>query len=255
VAFFDGAGPLVIAHRGLAIGVPENTLPAFRAGLAAGADIVETDVHLSKDGQVIVAHDANLDRVAGVPGHLRDHTAKDLAGIDLGGGVGFPTLVDLLEALPQAKINIDLKTLSVVPAFVDVIRQLDAHDRILVTSFDEVTRIQAVRQLPGVVTSASRAHFLPGLLASTLGRKKWLSKVFANVDAVQAPRAQYGVQIASRRFINNLTSIGKEFHVWTINDPTEMRKLLALGVTGIVTDRTDLAVRVRAEHLAGEDTP
>jgi glycerophosphoryl diester phosphodiesterase len=249
VTFFPDTQPLVIAHRGLALEHPENTLPAFMAGMEAGADILETDVHLSRDGQVIIAHDPVLDRVARRPGRIKDFTAADLAAMDLGGGVGFSTLVDLLEALPHARVNIDLKTPDVVSAFVDVIRQMNAQDRVLVASFDEPTRIQAVRNLPGVATSATRKHFLPGLMWSSLGARNALSKVFDGIDAVQTPTSYLGIPITTKRFVRQLTDIGKQVHVWTINDEAQMRWLLDVGVTGIVTDRTDIAVRVRADYV------
>jgi glycerophosphoryl diester phosphodiesterase len=249
VTFFTDSGPLVIAHRGLAIDYPENTLPAFRAGVEAGADILETDVRLSRDGQVIIAHDPALDRVARRSGRISDFTASELADIDLGGGHGFPTLVDLLESLPHAKVNIDLKTPDVVPAFVDVIRHMNAHDRVLVASFDEMTRRQAVVQLPGVATSATRKHFFPGLVWASVGAHNTLGRVFDGIDAVQTPVSYLGIPITTKRFIRQLTDIGKHVHVWTINDEAIMRTLLDRGVTGIVTDRTDIAVRVRADYL------
>ena len=247
-SFFPDTAPLVIAHRGLALDHPENTLPAFQAAMAHGADILETDVHISRDGQVIIAHDPTLDRVADRPGAVSDFTASQLAEIDLGGGVGFPTLVELLEALPQARLNIDLKTPDVVPAFVDVIKQMKAQERVLVASFDEHTRLQATSQLQGVATSATRKHFLPGLLWASLGSAGALRRVFDGIDAVQAPTSYLGVPITTKRFIGQLTAIGKQVHVWTINEEAQMRELLDKGVTGIVTDRTDIAVRVRADY-------
>ena len=249
MTFFSDTTPLVIAHRGLAIDHPENTLPAFRAGLAAGADILETDVHLSRDGQVIIAHDPTLERVAGRAGRVSDFTAAELASIDLGGGLGFPTLVEVLDALPHARVNIDLKTPDVVPAFVDVIKQMNAQERVLVASFDETTRLHATSQLEGVATSATRKHFLPGLLWASLGSADALRRVFDGIDAIQTPTSYRGVPITTKRFISQLTAIGKEVHVWTINEETQMRALLDKGVTGIVTDRADIAVRVRADYL------
>ena len=250
MTFFPGTTPLVIAHRGLAIDHPENTLPAFQAATSTGADILETDVHISRDGQVIIAHDPTLDRVAGRPGLVSDLTASQLAEVDLGGGVGFPTLVELLEALPHARLNIDLKTPDVVPAFVDVIKQMNAHERVLVASFDDATRAWATSELPGVATSAARKHFLPGLVWSSLGSTAALRRVFDGIDAVQTPTSYLGVPITTKRFIGQLTAIGKQVHVWTINEEAQMRELLDKGVTGIVTDRTDIAVRVRADYAA-----
>ena len=249
-SFFPDTTPLVIAHRGLALAHPENTLPAFEAAISAGADILETDVHVSRDGQVVIAHDPNLDRVAGRSGAVSDFTAHQLADIDLGGGVGFPTLVELLEALPHAKLNIDLKTPDVVPAFVDVIKQMGAQERVLVASFDDATRAWATSELPGVATSAARKHFLPGLVWALLGSTGALRRVFDGIDAIQTPTSYLGVPITTERFIGQLTAIGKQVHVWTINEEAQMRDLLDKGVTGIVTDRTDIAVRVVADYAS-----
>ena len=248
--FFADTTPLVIGHRGLALDHPENTLSAFQAAIEAGADILETDVHISRDGHVIIAHDPTLERVAGRPGLVSAYTASELAEIDLGGGVGFPTLVDLLAALPHAKLNIDLKTPDVVPAFVDVIRQMNAQERVLVASFDEETRARATSQLPGVATGATKKHFLPGLFWAALGGQNPLSKVFDGIDAIQTPTSYLGVRITTKRFVRQLTAIGKQVHVWTINEEAQMRELLDMGVTGIVTDRTDIAVRVRTDYVA-----
>jgi glycerophosphoryl diester phosphodiesterase len=250
VPFFDKTTPLVIAHRGLAVDAPENTLPAFHAAEKVGADILETDVHLSRDGQVIISHDPVLDRVAGRPGRISDYTAAELAEIDLGGGVGFPTLQDALTAHPTAKFNIDLKERAVVDAFVDVVTQLRADDRVLAASFDEPTRAAAVSRLEGVATSATRKHFIPGLFFSSVGAKRRLAEVFAGIDAVQAPVAYGGVAIANARFISSLRDIGKQVHFWTINDPYTMRRLYLLGATGVVTDRADLAIEVRDRVVA-----
>lgn len=255
MSFFGHDIPLVIAHRGLANDFPENTIPAFLAADEVGADILETDVHLSKDGQVILAHDPALERVAGISGHVRDYTAAQLAGIDLGGGVGFPTLVEALTALPRARFNIDLKEPDVADAFVDVVTQMNASERVLVASFDEGTRARTVARLQGVATSATRKHFLPGLVCAALGRRACLQRVFTDIDAVQAPVSYGGIAIATRRFIQSLTSIGKQVHFWTINDPAVMRRLYLLGATGVVTDRADLAMGVRdglvSERLIG----
>lgn len=249
MTFFPHSSPLVIAHRGLALEHPENTLPAFVAGLEAGADILETDVHVSSDGQVIIAHDPTLDRVAGRPGRVSDFTARQLADMDLGAGVGFSILAEVLEALPEARFNIDLKTPQVVSAFVDVIRTLNAQERVLVASFDEATRSRAVRDLPGVATSATRKHFFPGLLYSTLGNQRSLERVFYGIDAIQTPTHYLGFPITTPRFIDQLRAIDKHVHVWTINDEAQMRSLFDLGVTGIVTDRADIAARVREDYV------
>lgn len=245
MAFLDGVKPRVIAHRGLALSHPENTLAAFHSALEAGADILETDVHVSKDGQVVIAHDPDLQRVASLSGLIRDFTARELAQIDLGNGHSFPLLAEALEAFPQARFNIDLKERQVVEPFVDVIRAMNATDRVLVASFDEPNRQRAVTKLPGVVSSATPPHMLEGRLRSWLGLSTDTWAVPTDMVALQIPVTRYGFPLVTPSMLKAAHSKGLEVHVWTINDPDVMRRLWGMGVDGIVTDRTDLAVEAR----------
>lgn len=247
MTFLEGQHPRVIAHRGLALDHPENTLGAFTAALNSGADILETDVHLSKDGSVIVAHDPDLTRVAGRPGLVADFSERELAEIDLGSGEGFPTLDQLLSQFPHAKFNIDLKTRTAVEPFVEIIRAHRAESRILATSFDEPTRQAVINLLPEVASSTSRSMVIQARLRTWLGlpMEKWT--VPAEVVALQIPPAMYGVALVTPSMLRLAKRKGLEVHVWTINNPEDMRRLWTMGVHGIVTDRSDLAVEVRGE--------
>lgn len=247
MTFLEGQHPRVIAHRGLALDHPENTLGAFTAALNSGADILETDVHLSRDGSVIVAHDPDLTRVAGRPGLVADFSERELAEIDLGSGEGFPTLDHLLSQFPHAKFNIDLKTRTAVEPFVEIIRAHRAESRILATSFDEPTRQAVINLLPEVASSTSRSMVIQARLRTWLGlpMEKWT--VPAEVVALQIPPAMYGVALVTPSMLRLAKRKGLEVHVWTINNPEDMRRLWTMGVHGIVTDRSDLAVEVRGE--------
>lgn len=248
--YFDGHAPRVIAHRGFPAGHAENTIGAFQAALDVGADLLETDVHLSKDGQVIVAHDPDLTRVAGRPGLVSDYTASELAGFDLGFGQGFPTLVEALEAFPTAKFNIDVKVPEVVDAFVDVVVNMNVHDRVLVASFDEASRSKAVSQLPGVVSSTTIGHVVEGRLRSWFGLSGATWNMPPEIRAVQVPPVRWGMAIVTPSFLRMAHSKGLEVHVWTINEARDMERLLDMGVDGIVTDRADLAVDIVAKRRA-----
>ena len=247
MTFLEGQNPRVIAHRGLALDHPENTLGAFTAALNSGADILETDVHLSKDGSVIVAHDPDLTRVAGRLGLVADFSERELAEIDLGSGEGFPTLDQLLSQFPHAKFNIDLKTRTAVEPFAEIIRAHRAESRILATSFDEPTRQAVINLLPEVASSTSRSMVIQARLRTWLGlpMEKWT--VPAEVVALQIPPAMYGVALVTPSMLRLAKRKGLEVHVWTINNPEDMRRLWTMGVHGIVTDRSDLAVEVRGE--------
>lgn len=248
--YFDGRAPRVIAHRGFPDGHAENTIGAFQAALDIGADLLETDVHLSKDGHVIVAHDPDLSRVAGLPGRVADYTAAELSGIDLGFGQGFPSLAEVLETFPSARFNIDVKVPEVVDPFVDVVSHMKVHDRVLVASFDEQSRSRAVSKLPGVVSSATSGHIIEGRVRSWVGLSGATWSVPAEIRAVQVPPSRWGMAIVTPSFVKMAHSKGLEVHVWTINEPKDMERLLDMGVDGIITDRSDLAVEIVAKRRA-----
>lgn len=248
--YFDGPKPRIFAHRGLALHHAENTVGAFDAAVAAGVDMLETDVQLSKDGQVIVAHDSELQRVAGRFGLVSDFTAAELKNMDLGFGEGFPTLVELLEAFPDQKFNIDIKTPQAVDAFVDVIKQCGAVDRVLAASFDEKTRAAAVAKLPGVVSSATSRTIAEGKFRSLLGLSMNNWKLGPEIRALQVPPVYRGFVLVNTAFISAAHRKGLEVHVWTINSAPDMIRLLDMGVDGIVTDRCDVAIEVIAQRTA-----
>lgn len=246
--FFDGPTPRILAHRGLALEHAENTLGAFGAAIATGVEILETDVHLSKDGQVIIAHDSDLERVAHLPGRVADFTASELGDMDLGFGQGFPTLVEALEAFPRHKFNIDIKTPLAVDPVVDAITQCNAVERVLVASFDEKTRACAVAKLPGVVSSATGASILEGKLRSLLGLSSDNWSLAPGIRALQVPPVYWGLVLVSPHFVRAAHRKGLEVHVWTINEAPDMIRLLDMGVDGIVTDRCDVAAEVLAQR-------
>ena len=240
----------MFAHRGLAavtdhsLGAPENTLLSFAAALGVGADYCETDVHASSDGVSMISHDPSLARVADRDGDVNDFTAAELSRIDLGDGQGFPTLAETLDAFPETRFNIDLKSADAVQPTVDAILAANAVSRVLVTSFSERRRLAAVRQLPGVATSAGAARIAATVAAGRLGVGPVLRRVLRGVDAVQVPMNYGRLAITTPPMISRLHAAGVEVHVWTINDESTMHALLDLGVDGLITDRADLAMAV-----------
>ncbi|GAA3744730.1 glycerophosphodiester phosphodiesterase [Leifsonia bigeumensis] len=234
----------MLAHRGLALAAPENTLLAFAKALAAGVEFIETDVHESADGIAIVSHDPDLTRVAGREVRVDQLTAAELRRIDLGSGQGFSTLAEALDGFPDARFNIDVKSAGAVLPTVDAIRAQGATERVLVTSFSESRRRATVRALPGVATSASFGTGARVLAASKLRLAGRVRRILRSVDAVQLPERWKGVRVITPPLVRMAHSAGVEVHVWTVNDPAEMHRLLDLGVDGIVTDRADLAAQV-----------
>ncbi|MDN4639550.1 glycerophosphodiester phosphodiesterase [Agreia sp. PsM10] len=234
----------MLAHRGLALDAPENTLAAFDAALRRGAIYIETDVHASRDGVAMIAHDPSLLRVAGIDAEVANMTTDELQKVDLGDGHRMPTLLDALRAFPQARFNIDVKSQRAGVAIARAVIEAGATGRVLVTSFSASRRAVALDLLPGVANSASAPRFVAILALAKLGVLGLAPWVVGGVDAVQVPPRRGRLSIATPRVVRALHRRGVEMHVWTINDPDEIRRLLAMGVDGIVTDRCDLALDV-----------
>lgn len=205
-------------------------------------------MHASSDGIAVVSHDPSLERVAGLPGLVADHTLAELEAIDLGGGQGLSSLATVLSAFPSARFNIDVKAMDAALPTAAAIRAAGATDRVLVTSFSEKRRRAVVRALPGVASSASGALFLPALLLAKIGATPLVRLVLRGVDAVQVPERAVGLTIATARTIRRLQRAGVEVHFWTINDEASMIRLLDLGADGLVTDRCDVALRITGER-------
>jgi len=251
--FLASPGPRVIAHRGLSLEAPENTLLAFLKALSAGATHLETDVQVTLDGVAVVSHDADLARVAGRAVRVDRLTMAELRRIDLGAGQSFVPLGEALDAFPEARFNIDVKAAGAAEPTAYAVLEARATWRVLITSFSEGRRRRTMRLLPGVATAASASVFLNAWLASRLGFTGRAKRILRGIAAVQVPERYWHVHVVTPRFIRVMHDIGVEVHVWTVNDPATMRRLLGIGVDGLITDRCDLAVRVIAagDHEKG----
>jgi glycerophosphoryl diester phosphodiesterase len=234
----------VLAHRGLALDAPENTLLAFAKAVAIGVTHIETDVHASRDGFAVISHDPELMRLTGREGRVSELTMAELRHIDLGHGQAFVSLAEALDGFPETRFNIDVKSEDAVVPTVNAIRSAGATSRVLVTSFSEKRRSAAVRMVPGVATSASATMFATALVAGKVGLSPVLRFALRNVDAVQIPERAAGMNTVTPRQLRQLHRAGIEVHVWTVNDIEDMARLLDLGVDGLVTDRADLAMQL-----------
>lgn len=241
-AFFSGPLPRVLAHRGLAVDVDENTLGAFAAALAAGAQMIETDVQSTRDGVAILFHDDAL------PSGIRvaDISAEQLRLVVLPRGGRVSSLREALSTFPDAKFNIDLKSADAIADAASAIHDAGARDRVLVTSFSGRRRRAVVRLLPGVATSASATIVVSAVIAGKLGWRALMAWVLRDVDAVQIPETVLGLTTTTSRMVRRWHDAGVEVHVWTINEELAMHRLIAAGVDGIVTDRCDVAHRAFA---------
>jgi len=232
----ESSRPLVFAHRGGSKLGPENTIPAFDRGLAAGADGLELDVHLSRDRIVVVHHDRTLDRTTRGSGPVAGRTAAELSRLDV------PTLAAVLDRYRETRIIIELKGTSVelARAVVDEVTRARAVARVCVGSFS-VRALRAVRALhPEIATSAGRLEARLALYRCWIN----LSPGACTYQVFQVPEISGATRVVSPRFVRLAHQAGIAVQVWTVDDPADMRRLLEWGIDGIITDRPDIAVEV-----------
>lgn len=247
----------MFAHRGGRALGPENTTEAFDRGLAAGADGLELDVHLSSDGIPIVHHDPDLDRCTNRRGPVCDQPADALAAADAawsfgeeagfplrGRGIGVPRLADVLARYPGVPTIIEIKAANrgTAAAVVDAIRDAGAIERVCVGSFSRLA-LEVVRAMePRIATSASREEGQRALYRSWCGLG---IRRHPPYRAFQVPEQAGRLTVVSPRFIRAAHRRNLAFHVWTVNEEADMWRLLDWGVDGLISDRPDLAVAVR----------
>jgi glycerophosphoryl diester phosphodiesterase len=241
--FFSSAKPRLFAHRGLAHhrGLDENTIEAFIEALRFGATHLESDTRATKDQVAVLLHDEHLRRVAGVNAKVFELTLSELQRIPLRSGGRIPTLDSALAEFPDAFFNLDIKTRRAILPTVQAIEKQQAHERVLVSSFSNSVRRSALQALTRPVATSSSVSVALGAWASS----KFLfglgfARIVREVDALQIPPRVGPIRFADQALIRKAQLHGVEVHFWTINDPKEMVRLLALGADGIVTDRVDL---------------
>jgi glycerophosphoryl diester phosphodiesterase len=231
--FLDHPGPIPFAHRGGASEAPENSLPAFQGAIDLGYRYLETDVHATADGVLVAFHDEILDRVTDRSGRIDELAWSEVSRARIAGQEPIPLLEDILTTWPDARVNIDPKAGSSVEPLIDVIRRLDAVDRVCIGSFSD-ERIDRVRNAlgPELCTGMGPDEFV-GLIRAFRGEEV----TFRSQAAQIPPRDHDGRPLASRDLVEVAHAHGIVVHVWTIDDPDEMRALLDVGVDGIMTDR------------------
>ena len=248
---------MVYAHRGGAALRPENTIAAFDHGMACGADGLEFDVHLSRDGVVVVHHDDTLERTTGVAGRVADRTADELSRLDAGytfqpsgnGGfpfrglsLGIPRLRDVLARYASARCIIELKTSDpeLARRTIDEVRDASAVDRVALGSFYWRALYAARSYEPRIPTGASQEETRWALYRSWVG---WPLGRTAYRE-FQVPEQSGLNTVVTPRFIAHAHRAGLPVKVWTVNSEPDMRRLLAWGADAIISDLPDLAVNV-----------
>jgi glycerophosphoryl diester phosphodiesterase len=235
-AFLDAPTPLAMAHRGGAIEHVENTLPAFQACVDIGYRYLETDVQVTADGELVVFHDATLDRVTDRTGRIDQLTWAEVSTALIGGREPVVRLEDLMGAWPDVRFNLDIKAAGVLAPLVRLVRRMRVADRICLGSFSDA-RVAAARRLfgPTVCTSLGPRGVAALRLSSYSPRAAGLVRIEAG--CAQVPLRLGGRALVDERFIAAAHDRGLQVHVWTVDTEEEATAMLDLGVDGIMTDR------------------
>jgi glycerophosphoryl diester phosphodiesterase len=234
--FFSASRPLVFAHRGGAALAPENTIAAFDNGLALGADGLELDVHVSRDGIVVVHHDSTLDRTTELRGPIAGRTADELARADV------PALERVLARYRDARIIVEMKgnRAELAAATIDAVRRADAVERVCLGAFG-LRVLRAARALePRIATSAAREEVRWALYRSWC---RWPVRA-VGYAGYQVPEIAGRTRVVSPRFVEYAHRAGLGVQVWTVDAEADARRLLAWGVDALITDRPDIIVPI-----------
>lgn len=258
-AWTELEAPLLFAHRGANHERPENTLPAFELGLELGADVLELDVHPSRDGVFVVSHDPTGERMCGVARAIADCDWPDIARWDAGtgyvdrdgkrslAGAGFhpPRFEEVLEAFPGACCNVDVKDAQTpeLEKLLAAIGNYQAEQRVLLTSFSGQV-LDRVRSLGySGPLGLSQPDALRVVLAPTFVNR--LFPVAGN--RLQIPTEARPLNLTKPRLLKKCRRLGLPIDYWVINDASEAKRLLELGAAGIMTDDTRAIAAVFAE--------
>jgi glycerophosphoryl diester phosphodiesterase len=250
--YFDLPRPISIAHRGCAGEAPENTIPAFERALAQGAGALESDLHLTRDGVPVLVHDAIVDRVTNASGSVADFSLDALQRLDAGfhfspdggrthpyrnRGARIPSLEEAFLQFPEARFNLEFKLprSRLIAATLELVAKYRRESITLLTAGDDGVMAKLRDQLGGlenpVAQGASERDIREFLRCAAEG-----SEPAPGPMALQVPPDFEGRPLVTAPLIEFAHARGIQLHVWTINDPTEMHRLLDLGADGIITD-------------------
>lgn len=253
-----GGKPLVIAHRGGKGIAPENTLAAFERSRDLGVDVLELDVHATKDGELVVIHDKTVDRTTDGTGAVAELTLSEIQKLDAGfrwtsdggktfpfrgKGVKIPTLREVFEKFPEMQINIEPKHETPAPAapLCRLIHEFERTESVVVGSFSDKNLEDFRAVCPEVATSAS-----PSEASGFLARFKvgLTGNYTPRMQALQVPPGLGKLRLVTKAYIEAAHERNLVVHVWTINDEEEMKRLIEMGADGIMTDYPDRLIRV-----------
>jgi glycerophosphoryl diester phosphodiesterase len=231
---------------------------AFGKAVALGVDALEMDIHSTADGVLVVSHDPQVDRVTNDKGRINDLRLADLKMLDAGywwtadsgqtypyrgQGITIPTVEEVFQAFSETWINVDIKQTepAIVRPFTELIRRYHMNDKMMVGSFDRRTGAEFRRECPEVAAAASEneARLLYGLSVVGLERLYW-----GKAQAMQLPEYEGRIHVVTPRFVQAAHRVGTAVHVWTVDDVTDMERMIDWGVDGLMTDYPDQLLKL-----------
>jgi glycerophosphoryl diester phosphodiesterase len=265
--YFALPRPRLFGHRGAAGVVPENTMPSFRRALTDGAEYLELDVHATIDGVVVVIHDTSLERTTDGGGLVRDVPFADLRRLDAGfhfgvddehpfrgQGIRVPALREVIEEFPDVPLNIEIKQSDppIEREVVKLLHEMRAANRVVLAAEDHaiMERIRSADQAIATSFSAFEVRdFFDHCFAGTLDRHAPSGR------ALQIPPRFADIELATPETIEAAHALGIEVHLWTINDPSEMRRFLEWGADGLMSDFPERLVRTARSFREKSEKP
>jgi glycerophosphoryl diester phosphodiesterase len=261
-AYYTGVSrPLVIAHQGGDAVWPGNTLYAFERSVAIGADVLEMDAHITRDGQIVLMHDEEVDRTSNGTGLIEEHPLADLKQLDAaytwsndggmtfpyrGQGIQVPTLEELFQKFPQMRYVIEIKLTQnpIDKPLCDLIRKHYMQEKVMIASFHDEAMQNFRDACPEVATSASRGEVTRFVLLGKVFLSGLTAPQFQSIQPPYDPEESMNIPIMTERFIREAHAKNVQVEPWTVDDPGLMRQFIEWGVDGIITDRPDLMVEV-----------
>lgn len=262
-SFFKVDRPLVIAHQGGEKLAPSNTMAAFTNAADMGVDVLETDIHITKDGHLVTIHDPTVDRTTNGSGAVADMTLAEIQKLDAGyhfkdlegnysfrgKGVYIPTVEEMFQTFTDIKIEIEIKDDNppdkldeIAEKLWELIKKYKMEDKIIIGSFDQEILNTFNKYSKGLVaTSAGRSE----VKSFVVFHKFFLRNLYVpQVDAFQIPTEDSGFDLTDQKLIDGAHRLGMQIHYWTIDDPATMNKLIDAGADGILTNRPDLLLKM-----------
>jgi len=262
--YSDIQRPLVIAHQGGDGIWPGDTLHAFEKSVEIGADVLEMDAHITKDGEIVLMHDEEVDRTTDGTGRIEEMDLDELRQLDAaykwsnddgktfpyrGQGIQVPALEELFQKFPDMRYVIEIKLTQnpIDKPLCDLIRKYNMQDQVMIASFHDEAMQNFRKACPEIATSASRTEVRNFVLLGKVFLSGFTAPQYQSIQPPYDPKESMNISIMTERFIREAHAKNVRVEPWTVDDPDLMRQYIEWGVDGIMTDRPDLMIEVLEE--------